>query len=74
MKRRRTTKVPPVNENAAPPVVFTVMELVARWRCDRRTVMEAIKADRLRAFRISKREYRIALAEVERYERTREAA
>lgn len=54
--------------------VLTVPELCARWRCARRTVIEAIHADKLKAFRLGKRVYRIALIEVERYERVRDAA
>lgn len=53
--------------------VLTVNELAERWRCDRRTVTAAIHAGRLNAFRTGRRVYRIALAEVERFERTKAA-
>jgi excisionase family DNA binding protein len=53
---------------------YTVAELCDRWRCERRTIMDAIHAGRLRAFRPGKRVYRVAIAEVERYERTKDAA
>ncbi len=58
----------------ATDVVLTVDELAARWRCTRRIVLEAVHAGKLRAFKVGKRRYRVTLAEVERYERTRDAA
>lgn len=50
--------------------VFTVTELAARWRCDRRSVIDKIKTGALGAFRIGKRAYRIPVKEVERLEQT----
>lgn len=55
-------------------MTFTVSELCERWGCERRTVWDAIHSGRLKAFRPGKRVYRVTLAEVERYERTSEAA
>jgi excisionase family DNA binding protein len=48
---------------------LTVTELTARWKCRRKTVLEAIHDGRLLAFRVGKRVYRVTLAEVERFER-----
>lgn len=48
--------------------VFTITELVARWRVSRHTLTAAIKAGRLQAFRVGERVYRIREAEVIRYE------
>lgn len=48
--------------------VLTVTQLCRRWQCDRHTVLEAIHSKRLTAFRLGKRSYRVALAEVTRYE------
>jgi excisionase family DNA binding protein len=47
---------------------FTIDELAARWGCQRNTVAAAIKAGRLRAFKVNARRYRISAAEVARYE------
>lgn len=47
---------------------FTVDELAARWSCGRKSVIEAIKEGRLHAFKLGKRTYRIAAAEVTRFE------
>lgn len=49
-------------------VVVTVSELVQRWRTTRKSVMAAIREGRLRAFVIGRRTYRVAIAEVERFE------
>lgn len=54
--------------------MLTVRELAARWHCGRMTIWRAIREGRLKAFKVGERVYRIALAEVERYERTKEAA
>ena len=51
--------------------VFTVSELCARWKCDRKTVLAAIKAKQLAAFRVGERAYRVAAAEVLRWEQGR---
>lgn len=54
--------------------VLTVRDLMARWKCTRKSVLEAIHAHGLAAFRIGKRAFRVTLAEVMRYEQTRSAA
>ena len=48
--------------------VFTVTELMARWKAARKTVLALIHEERLRAFRLGERAYRVTLAEVLRYE------
>ena len=48
--------------------VLTVSELMARWKCTRKSVLDAIHAGRLKAFRIGERSYRVAMDEVKRYE------
>lgn len=58
------------NDNHAP--VLTVADIAARWRCGRRAVLERIHKGELRAWHVG-RAWRIALAELERFER-REAA
>jgi hypothetical protein len=57
----------PVSYDPAEPVL-TVNDLMARWRCTRKIILDAIKAKRLSAFKIGKRVYRVRLDEVERYE------
>jgi excisionase family DNA binding protein len=59
------------NDNDA---VFTVTELAAKWKCSRRSVLEAIREGRLAAFCIGKRAFRVSRAEVLRYEAARRAA
>lgn len=49
---------------------FTVSELMERWKCSRKTVLDLISKGRLRAFRLGDRAFRVALAEVERHEKT----
>ena len=49
-------------------VVLTITELCHRWRCTRHSVLDKIHAGELKAFRIGKRTYRVALAEVLRIE------
>lgn len=56
----------PANTNTK--VFFTVNELVERWRCTRRSVIDMIKNGELAAFKLGKRRYRITAAEVERIE------
>lgn len=48
--------------------VFTIAELAVRWRTSRQSIMEAIHTGRLTAFKIGLRVYRVALAEVTRFE------
>jgi len=47
---------------------MTVRDLMARWKCTRKSVLEAIRGKRLAAFRIGKRAFRVTLDEVKRYE------
>lgn len=56
------------NDNK-PHAVLTVSELAKRWRCTRASIMAAIHAGSLRAFRIGARTHRVAMDEVERYEK-----
>lgn len=60
----------PANDQDA---VLTVTELMARWKCTRRSVLEAIHAGKLKAFRIGERSYRVTMQEVMRYERAEAA-
>ncbi len=53
------------NDNDA---VLTVTDLMSRWKCTRKSVLDKIHAGQLYAFRIGKRAYRVALVEVKRYE------
>jgi len=53
------------------PAVFTVAELCARWKCDRKSVLARIRSGTLGAFRIGERAYRIPIAEVLRVEQGR---
>ena len=57
-----------VNDNV--PAVFTVSELCARWKCNRKTLLAKIKAGELAAFRVGERAYRVAASEVLRVERS----
>lgn len=49
-------------------VVFTIPDLVKRWKCNRHTIADAIADGRLAAFVVSKRGYRITATEVARFE------
>ena len=53
------------NDNAA---VLTVSELAERWKCHRQSVLDKIHRGEVYAFKIG-RAHRVALTEVERYER-----
>jgi hypothetical protein len=48
--------------------IFTVNDLMSRWKCHRQVVLDAIHEKRLSAFRVGKRIFRVTLAEVERFE------
>ncbi len=48
--------------------VYTLSDLCKRWKCDRHSILDAIHDGRLKAFRLGKRSYRVALPEVLRYE------
>lgn len=49
-------------------LIYTVTELCARWKCDRHTVLSAIRDGRLAAFRLGKRSYRITRESVRQCE------
>jgi excisionase family DNA binding protein len=53
--------------------VLTVSDVSARWKCDRKTVYDAIRAGALGAFQPGNRHYRVTLEEVQRYEREHRA-
>jgi excisionase family DNA binding protein len=44
-----------------------------RWNCSRKTVLDAIKAKRLHAFKVGNSHWRISLDEVSRYEKEKAA-
>ena len=46
-----------------------VSALMKRWSCSRKTVLDAIKAKRLHAFKVGNSHWRISLDEVTRYEK-----
>jgi excisionase family DNA binding protein len=57
------------NDEASP--TLTVREVMARWKCARQSVLEAIHDGRLKAFRVGnkgKSAYRVTLSEVRRFE------
>jgi len=56
------------NGNSEHEAMFTISELAERWRVTRHTITAAIRAGRLRAFKVGERVYRIREAEVIRYE------
>lgn len=60
------------NDNTS--AVLTVTELMARWKYSRRSILNAIRSGKLRAFRIGERSYRVAMSEVQRYELEAKAA
>lgn len=71
MRRKRPKSSParPAELEQDPhTAVFTVDELAARWRTSRNTVVAAIHAGKLLAFKPDKRVWRISQAEVLRYE------
>lgn len=45
-----------------------VSELMSRWNCARKTVLDAIREGRLSAFKVGRAHWRISLDEVLRYE------
>jgi hypothetical protein len=59
------------NDNTSP--VLTVRDLMARWKCSEKTVLDVIKSKELVAFRIGKRTWRMTIDEVVRYEKSRAA-
>jgi len=63
-----------------PPVIMTtsnqalkVSDLMRRWKCSRKSVLDAIKAERLQAFKVAAKHWRISLDEVIRYEKEKAA-
>ncbi len=59
-----------MNDNVA---VFTITELMARWKVARKTILDQIRNGKLRAFRVGERSYRVTMDEVMRYEQTKAA-
>lgn len=59
-----------MNDNVA---VFTVTELMARWKVARKTILDLIRRGKLHAFRVGERSYRVTMDEVMRYEQTKAA-
>jgi excisionase family DNA binding protein len=55
------------NDNAEQ--VLTVSDIERRWKCNRKTVYDAIKSGALGAFKPGDRVYRVTMDEVQRYER-----
>ena len=51
--------------------ILTVTEVMERWKCSRRSVLDAIHSGRLQAFKVGERAYRVRMDELERYERER---
>ena|GEM_PF-6733885 len=62
-----------MSSNDNEPAVFTVSDLCRRWKCDRHAVLKLIHADRVRAFKVGKRAFRITLHEVLKHERSKAA-
>jgi excisionase family DNA binding protein len=52
------------NDNQA----LKVSDVMARWKCSRKSVLDAIKAKRLHAFKVGNSHWRISLDEITRYE------
>ena len=48
--------------------VYTVTELTKRWKCSRDIIQDLLADGRLKGFKVG-RNWRISLAEIERYER-----
>jgi excisionase family DNA binding protein len=48
--------------------VYTLTELVRRWKTSRNTILAMIHEGRIAAFRLGRRTYRVRSDEVERYE------
>lgn len=59
-----TDTIPPPAEP-----VFTITELMKRWKCTRKSILDAIHRGELEAFKIGVRTHRVTLAEVQRFER-----
>lgn len=55
----------------APPDerALTITDLMRRWQASRHTILDLIHTGRLKAFKLGRRTYRVALEEVLRYER-----
>lgn len=53
--------------------VITINELMERWGCARKTVLDAIKRGSLKAFKPGDRVWRITMEEVLRFERSNAA-
>lgn len=46
-----------------------VSDLMKRWKCSRKSLLDAINEGRLQAFKVKKSHWRISLDEVRRYEK-----
>jgi hypothetical protein len=57
------------NETEQSRPVLTMTELMKRWKCARKTILEAHSKGRLKLFKVGDRCYRISMEEVLRYER-----
>lgn len=62
-----------VSYDPAEPVL-TVNDLMVRWKCTRKIILAAIAENRLAAFKVGTRVFRVTVAEVMRYEQARKAA
>jgi len=65
-ERRRP--YPPLSCPADSPAWFTVAQLCRRWQLGRKTVYKFIDAKILPAWRVGSHLYRVAVADVERFE------
>ncbi len=63
-----------MSSNDNEPAVFTVTDLCKRWKCDRHTVLDLIHANKLTAFKLGKRAYRITFVAICQYELVRDKA
>jgi hypothetical protein len=63
-----------MNDNQPTPIiptepVFTITELMKRWKCTRKSILDAVHRGELEVFKIGSRTYRVTLAEVLRFEK-----
>lgn len=52
------------------PESLRVTQLMKRWRCDRNVILKLIKAEKLKAFKLGTRMFRVSMAEVLRFEQS----
>jgi len=69
--RRKHIEPPPAPPEPASDQrgALTIPQLMRRWSTSRNTIVAAIKAGRLHAFKIGTRVYRVPESEILRYER-----